>query len=268
MTTSIRSSSILITLALSSIFAQTATVEQRVGNAISVPLDDGNVMIERLSFIREKLSGGGKTPDLRFTLSNHTSSAWSKIEIQFEIDYVCSGVKRHRSELAKLTLGYNKQSIVKANYTNAIVAMFGEVDDCVDDTITATLVSADSLNSIHIDGVTGERIDMAERRRIENERKAEEDAKRSAEYVEATLKQYAAEEKAEAALKRQQAKEAAAYAKMKAAQDAKTAQELVRVRAACAAIYQRTSDMKVKDLTVKEEQQVRACQTLGLYPPR
>jgi hypothetical protein len=40
------------------------------------------------------------------------------------------------------------------------------------------------------------------------------------------------------------------------------------IRAACSAIYKNTSDKKIRDLTVKEEQQVRNCQALGLYPPQ
>jgi hypothetical protein len=39
-------------------------------------------------------------------------------------------------------------------------------------------------------------------------------------------------------------------------------------RATCSAVYRNTADKKVGDLTVKEEQQVRACQALGLYPPQ
>ena len=39
-------------------------------------------------------------------------------------------------------------------------------------------------------------------------------------------------------------------------------------RATCGAVYRKASDKKVSDLTVKEEQQVRACQALGLYPPQ
>jgi hypothetical protein len=37
---------------------------------------------------------------------------------------------------------------------------------------------------------------------------------------------------------------------------------------ACASVYQATIDKKVKDLTVREEQQVQACQVLNLYPPK
>jgi hypothetical protein len=40
------------------------------------------------------------------------------------------------------------------------------------------------------------------------------------------------------------------------------------IRAACSAVYKDTADKKIRDLTVKEEQQVRNCQALGLYPPQ
>lgn len=45
------------------------------------------------------------------------------------------------------------------------------------------------------------------------------------------------------------------------------AEEQGKVRAACRQVYDKTADKKVGDLTVREEQQVRACQALGLYPP-
>jgi hypothetical protein len=46
------------------------------------------------------------------------------------------------------------------------------------------------------------------------------------------------------------------------------AEERQKVRAACALIYKNTANKKVGDLTVKEQQQVRECQALDLYPPR
>jgi hypothetical protein len=67
--------------------------------------------------------------------------------------------------------------------------------------------------------------------------------------------------------KQKEAKEAARVAPLKAEVDARAAEERRKVRAACAAIYQATIDKKVKDLTVREEQQVRECQVLNLYPP-
>ena len=56
--------------------------------------------------------------------------------------------------------------------------------------------------------------------------------------------------------------------KEEAAQAVRAAEERQRLRANCTAIYQNTIDKKVKDLTVREEQQVRACQVLVMYPPR
>jgi hypothetical protein len=64
--------------------------------------------------------------------------------------------------------------------------------------------------------------------------------------------------------RRRQAEADAREARAKAEQVTKAAE----VRLACAVIYRNTADKKISDLTVKEEQQVRACQALSLYPPR
>uniref|UniRef100_Q022G9 Uncharacterized protein n=1 Tax=Solibacter usitatus (strain Ellin6076) TaxID=234267 RepID=Q022G9_SOLUE len=60
----------------------------------------------------------------------------------------------------------------------------------------------------------------------------------------------------------------ASLARNRAEQEAAAAEERRKLRANCTLIYQNTIDTKVKDLTIREEQQVRACQVLGLYPPR
>ena len=70
------------------------------------------------------------------------------------------------------------------------------------------------------------------------------------------------------ARKQNEAKTAARAAQLKAEEDAKVTEERRKARVACAAVYQATIDKKVKDLTVREEQQVRACQVLNLYPPK
>jgi hypothetical protein len=62
------------------------------------------------------------------------------------------------------------------------------------------------------------------------------------------------------------AKKAEAAAAMAAAKAAQV--EARRARAACVVIYRNTVDKKISDLTVREEQQVRACQALGLYLPQ
>jgi hypothetical protein len=61
--------------------------------------------------------------------------------------------------------------------------------------------------------------------------------------------------------------EDARLAKAKAEKDAREAEEQRKVRSACSVLYQGTAEKKIGDLTVREEQQVRACQALGQYPP-
>ena len=75
-------------------------------------------------------------------------------------------------------------------------------------------------------------------------------------------------QKAAAEEKRKRAEENARYARIKAEEDAKAVTERAKVRAACALIYKNTIDKKINDLTVREEQQVRACQALDMYPPQ
>lgn len=67
--------------------------------------------------------------------------------------------------------------------------------------------------------------------------------------------------------KRQTALRSAEMAAQKRA-DAQRAAERAKLRANCLAVYNATADKKVKDLTVREEQAVRACQSRGLYPPQ
>lgn len=67
--------------------------------------------------------------------------------------------------------------------------------------------------------------------------------------------------------KQKEAAETARGAKLKAAQEASAAEERAKVRAGCRTIYRATIDKKARDLTVREEEQIRACQVLGLYPP-
>ena len=96
-----------------------------------------------------------------------------------------------------------------------------------------------------------------EDKRLAKEVQAKKDAADAA-----RRKQLAAEQK------RKQAELDARIAKERADEGAKAAEERRKIRAACSTIYQNTADTKLKDLTVKEEQQVRACQALGLYPPQ
>ena len=95
-----------------------------------------------------------------------------------------------------------------------------------------------------------------EDKRLANQAQAKKDAAEAA-----RRKRLAAERK------KKEAEFSARVAKERADEEARVAEERRRVRVACNTTYQNTADKKVKDLTVKEEQQVRVCQALGLYPP-
>jgi hypothetical protein len=60
--------------------------------------------------------------------------------------------------------------------------------------------------------------------------------------------------------KQQQAEIDAWQAKIKAEERASAAEERRKARAACTVIYRSTIDKRRSDLTVREEQQVAACQ--------
>ena len=69
-------------------------------------------------------------------------------------------------------------------------------------------------------------------------------------------------------LEKEAARESAIAAAALARANKAKAAERERTRAICASLYSATANKKLSDLTVKEDQQVRACQFLGLYPPR
>ena len=160
------------------------------------------------------------------------------------------------------------------------------VEGCKTEIITATLLLAEDLRSRRIVGESSGPVDLSEQLTvIKQKRDAEAAAKaeqeRVAEAQEAERQRIADAEQAKkdavesarqkrlaVERKKKQAEEDARYAKITAEIKAKDAEDRAKIRAACRSIYTATSDKKMGDLTVKEDQQVRACQGLGLYPPR
>ena len=57
-------------------------------------------------------------------------------------------------------------------------------------------------------------------------------------------------------------------ARLKTDEEAKVAAERATLRTNCALIYRNTANKRIGDLTVRESQQVQACQLLGLFPPK
>jgi hypothetical protein len=77
-------------------------------------------------------------------------------------------------------------------------------------------------------------------------------------------KQKAEQEAREAKLHATENARAARLRAMIAAQERETRD---RQRVACRTMHQNTSNKKVSELTVKESREIRACDSLGIYPP-
>ena len=186
------------------------------------------------------------------------------------------------------SLGLAEDHQLVKEYTDTVISLVGKVDGCETEIIKARLLLAEN-RKIHVDDVTGERtivmgesftfpdvpVDLEKQlQEVKAKRASEAAAQADGEQkaAEAEAKKNAAEAARQKRLMaeqiRKQAEADARYAKMKAEEDAKAAEKRRKVRAACTVIYQYTVDKKVNDLTVREEQQVRACQALGLYPPQ
>jgi hypothetical protein len=76
---------------------------------------------------------------------------------------------------------------------------------------------------------------------------------------------YEAKAKVRAEEKSVQAEKDTLEADRQAAKEAAEAEEMLRIKARCHALYKRTIDKKQADLTVRETQQITACEALDYY---
>lgn len=250
------------------------------GDDITLPLDDGNILI-RARFIHYEFNV--YVPELALSITNQTSSPWATLKLQFDIGGFCDGEPRQWTLPVVTSLGWAKDHQLVKESTDYVIPLVGKVDHCKTEIIRARLILAEDSKT-RIDGVTGEPLDLKKelleiKAKREVEAAAQAEQERRAAEAEAEEKRKAAEaqakdDAAEAARRkrlaaeqnRKQAEAAARQTKIKTEEDARAAEERRKIRAACTVIYKNTIDKKVKDLTVREEQQVQACQALGLYP--
>jgi uncharacterized tellurite resistance protein B-like protein len=122
------------------------------GGDITISLDGGSIIAENPQFIR-KDGSGRNVAGLKFTLTNHTGSAWMSLDLQFDITYVCSGEVHQRSETVKTGLGWTKDSPMKREYQGIVIPLIGEVDACETESIKASLISARKLDNSLIAGL-------------------------------------------------------------------------------------------------------------------
>jgi len=252
------------------------------GEDISLPLDDGNISIIQAQFLR--VSQYGTSPELNFKLKNQTSSSWRTLKLQFDIGGLCNGEPSQWMIPITTSLGWAEDHQVVKEIKDISIPLVGKMNGCTTEIIKASMVFAENIKT-RIDGVTGERIDFERQLRdLKAKREAEAavqaEQERAAAEAAAETQAKAAEAQAkkdavDAVRRKQQADEQkkkqveaeAKYAKVKAEEEAKDAERRRILRANCTVIYQNTIDKKLKDLTVREDQQVGACRALSLYPP-
>jgi hypothetical protein len=241
------------------------------GHDITIPLEDGSIAI-RAEFL--EVVYGTKAPYLRAQIKNQTSAAWRTLKIDLQIGALCNGEPKQWTVPITTSLGWAEDRQVVKEYSSLEIPLVGKVAGCTTEIIQGKIVLAENPK-VRIDGTTGERVDLekrlqeikakrdaeaaeeAERQRVADEERAKREAQ------EATRQRQLAAER-----KKKQAAEDARLARIRSEQDARAAEERTRVRAACRAIYEKTADKRVSDLTVKEAQQVEACVRLNLYPPQ
>jgi hypothetical protein len=248
------------------------------GEDIVIPVGTyGSIAIKEAWFIEPDSS----SPELSFSIENNTSSYWVPLTLQFDLGVLCDGEPRQWSVQMDLTVGYNAASPWYKKYDHIVTAASGKVRGCKTEIIRAALVHAVGRTS-RVEGTVGNQVDLAdELRAIKAKRAADQAAREAGEAARqaekaavaermrlSALEEKAKREEERAAQEEEQAKdmERQRIAAREAAK--KDAAERAKLSVACALIFKATADRKVGDLTVREAQQVKICQSLYMYPPR
>ena len=142
---------------------------------ITLPLDDGSIAIHA-QFIRIT-PYGNFVPELALKIKNQTSSPWRILKLQFDIGGLCNGEPRVWNLSVNTSLGWlDSQQVVK-DYVDTSIPLVGTIDECTTEVIKGRLILAESFKT-RINGVTGEKVDLAAQlREIEDKRQADAAAK-------------------------------------------------------------------------------------------
>jgi hypothetical protein len=204
------------------------------GKDITIPFEGGSILIQNTSYNRYDSLLDLTRSQVRFTVVNNTPDGWD-LTLQFDGSVQCGGQTRVLSRTDKVSIRAGSLNVVVDGPEQKAP---GKDSGCVVEKLYASILNAEN-KKLRINVATGERIDLEKQRELAAEAQAKQDA------IEETRQRRTAAE-----------------------QKQKNAALMRKVRDNCTTIYQNTVEKKVKDLTVGEEQQVRACQALGLYPPR
>jgi len=222
---------------------------------IPVPMGDrGALVLTHPRFIEGPDPFGAYRPRLTFDVVDHTTTPWNSITIHFDIGATCNGGKEIRQWSVSADV---ERDTIKTSPSYPYGTDFGFLEDRVRGCRTE-LIRAQPCPGGSMKAVLPTTPESWWTCSLGNDRPDLTEEIRSAQLRRANTAKGLAEKR-----KREQAEEDARVQKVRADEEAKTAAQ----RAACSSVYRNTANKKLGDLTVKELQQVQACQTLGMYPP-
>src|SRR5579864_9408275 len=205
---------------------------------ITIPLDGGSIIISDIQLTLPATTNNNDwKPDITFKVKNQTSSTWQILKFRFDVKGLCKVRQlmypvdqvheEHRQWVIPSVLVRNVVSVTIFNWgwtgdvcpVNNPVGLC-HIDGCKGEIIKADLLFAESSKT-RIDMITGERVDLEKQRQeLKAKSDAEESAQAKRDAAEAARRQRAVSER-----KRKQAEDDAEYAKYKASEDAKKAEE-------------------------------------------
>jgi hypothetical protein len=242
-----------------------------------VPLGDGIVYISNA-----RLETSLSLTFMKYSVADQTASPWPSIKLAATLGILCGDVPIQVEIPLSITLGWRDDGPFEKETTSIDLPVSGSLKGCTLEILSVGLTSAANFK-VNVEWETPPRIDLteqlkgiyaknvhdaaveAERERAttqitdEVERKAEAERARKAEIEAARRKKLAADRK-----KQEETADFEAY-KRKQEDEAVKAEGIRRLTVACGSLYDSTIDKKIRDLTVREEQQIKACQALGLY---
>lgn len=186
-------------------------------------------------------------PEVQFAIENRTPVEWSELELRMVVGALCGNSPRQVT--ATVTAHALASDPEGTYFRREVEPLSGKLNGCSVELLDVGLLRGRSVDGREVDGHLAE-VDFSphlEDVLVAKEKRAkliEEDRLRRAKESEAR--------RTDSHLKR-------------AAEDR---ERVLKLRKHCSAIFRRTYQKRISDLTVKESEEIAACRVLDLYPPR
>lgn len=249
---------------------------------VVLPVSGGDILVSNIQLGKDQFN----IQSLMFTLTNRTPHTWGRMEMRFDIGALCPEYKERQHYIQKqFTIPFSSNEGLSPSLDGRPrpkdfhvwhPGRSADAKGCTAEIVEVYLLSASGLSAdgspqvVKVEAPPPTNFDS---RLQELNVKREEEYARRVEQEEAdAIAQDEADRKAAAAQKSRAAAESARRKRAAADEAARAveerrrlSEERRRLTEVCSAVRSKTIDKKISDLTVREEEQVRACQRLGLY---